>query len=1135
VTNPNSDPLVGRTVGQYEILSRVGGGGMGVVYTARDTRLTRIVALKFLPPQWSHDATAKERFVREAQAASATNHPNICTIHDIETADDGQLFIVMAYYEGQTLKARLEPGPLPIEEALDIAMQVADGLAKAHAQGVVHRDIKPGNLILTEEGVRILDFGLATFADALKLTTENALLGTVAYMSPEQVRGQQADARTDVWATGAVLYEMLTGHAPFGGSHAEAIGYAVRNEQPMPIREERPDVPEEVEQLVFRALHKEPTVRFASGRELARALRQVRGLSVPLDLRTQPVPEASTVRPRRNSVGPKRWIAAACVVALAAAVAIWWLFRPTARVILAVAPVENQSGYADLNRFKFALTQSLVDSLSDSRAVRVVPYVRFLEITRSLRIKGSEPANADMIQALAAHSGASVLVVPTVVQENGRWRGRAEIRDLATATTLATIETDQTPSALEHDVAQHLVVLLASKIDVYLTSVGPMQASIAAWMRRQWRRRDEPESDVVRPLEAAQALEDGLDAYERMEYDAALAAFRKAAELSRNPQPMMWRSRVARLVRYDDEARQAARDSLNRLDETTSTERRLLVQAVAAEARDEFVDAERYLRALSELKGDEPYWAAELAAFLERRGRIADAIVVYTHALELDHTMPRPDVELCRLYNRDDKRLNAIDHGNRARTKYESLGNQYGIAQALMCLSDSLAPGNATERQEARRYANEAVKRLSDVESKYNLARAENYAAMTAGLVGNLSEALDAGQRALTAARATGNKVLEPLVLMNLGVTNARMRRRNAAIEFYRQSSEGFRALGDQRRAAQNHLNAGWLAIDYGVLGEGRRDVEAALAVFDTIGDKSFEVSCRHALGMYHLASGQYEEAETQLNRALELARDQRLFETISTLTIDLAQVKSERGDYEAARAGLDTVVGNGQAEDTPRALIRRAQTTARWGDFAAARTDLRQAAHTLQERKNTALDPLRLLVEAEIAYDSGDITRAARTLTEAVALSDPDFPEPASVDARIQLGWITGISGDPLAGQRLAEHALAEARRTGRTALIAGALVTVARMKLDQHRLDEAAGALNEVLQADILAAIGPELRARAYHWRGIVKKAQGKLDEASRDLAESEQTVARIRTALSGPHRAPFDLRTSVRDILK
>src|SRR5688572_15006524 len=204
--------MVGRTVAHYEIVARRGGGGMGVVYEARDTRLGRTVALKFLPPQWSHDEAAKQRFVREAQAASATHHPNICTIHDIGTAADGQLFIVMAYYEGITLKQRIErDGPLPLAEALDIATQVADGLAKAHAQGIVHRDIKPGNLILTDDGVRIVDFGLATFADALQLTIPGSTVGTAAYMSPEQVRGAAADARSDVWAAGVILYEMLTG------------------------------------------------------------------------------------------------------------------------------------------------------------------------------------------------------------------------------------------------------------------------------------------------------------------------------------------------------------------------------------------------------------------------------------------------------------------------------------------------------------------------------------------------------------------------------------------------------------------------------------------------------------------------------------------------------------------------------------------------------------------------------------------------------------------------------------------------------------------------------------------------------------------------------------------------------------
>ena len=165
MSTPTADPLVGKTVAQYEVVAKLGGGGMGVVYKARDTKLGRLVALKFLPPQWSHDESAKQRFIREAQAASATDHRNICTIHNIESTDDGQLFIVMAYYDGRTLKQKLEAGALGVDEALDIASQVAEGLAKAHGQGVVHRDIKPGNLMVTEDGIKILDFGLAKFAD----------------------------------------------------------------------------------------------------------------------------------------------------------------------------------------------------------------------------------------------------------------------------------------------------------------------------------------------------------------------------------------------------------------------------------------------------------------------------------------------------------------------------------------------------------------------------------------------------------------------------------------------------------------------------------------------------------------------------------------------------------------------------------------------------------------------------------------------------------------------------------------------------------------------------------------------------------------------------------------------------------
>src|SRR5688572_5185180 len=330
---------------------------MGVVYAARDTKLGRRVALKFLPPQWSHDESAKQRFIREAQAASATDHPNICTIHDIGTAADGQLFIVMAHYDGQTLKARLEGGRLAVDEAVEIAAQIAEGLAKAHSQGVVHRDIKPGNLMLTENGVKILDFGLAKFADVrLKLTLEGSTIGTNAYMSPEQARGDEADARSDVWAVGVVLYEMLTGEVPFKGGYPEAISHAIKNDPPQSIRATVPEVPEALEQLVFRALYKERAVRIQSARDLARGLRSLQGRTLPLELRTEPLPAVDIRRagaPRLRPWWTSRNAAVAAAVLLAVTVgAPVWVLLPVERVPVVVAPAVNQTGDAELDPYR---------------------------------------------------------------------------------------------------------------------------------------------------------------------------------------------------------------------------------------------------------------------------------------------------------------------------------------------------------------------------------------------------------------------------------------------------------------------------------------------------------------------------------------------------------------------------------------------------------------------------------------------------------------------------------------------------------------------------------------------------------------------------------------------------------------
>jgi formylglycine-generating enzyme required for sulfatase activity/dienelactone hydrolase len=270
--------MIGKTVSHYKILEELGSGGMGVVYRAEDIRLKRPVALKFLPPELTRDKEAKARFIHEAQTASALQHHNICTIHEIDETPDGQLFICMDCYDGETLKQKIARGALPGGEAIDTAIQIAEGLSKAHEAGMVHRDIKPANIMVTRDGVvKILDFGLAKLAGQTKMTRTGTTLGTVAYMSPEQAKGMEVDARSDIFSLGAVLYEMLAGQVPFPGEHEAAVLYGIVNSEPEPVERGRLDVPEELQRIVGKMLTKGVDARYQRARDLITDLESLQG------------------------------------------------------------------------------------------------------------------------------------------------------------------------------------------------------------------------------------------------------------------------------------------------------------------------------------------------------------------------------------------------------------------------------------------------------------------------------------------------------------------------------------------------------------------------------------------------------------------------------------------------------------------------------------------------------------------------------------------------------------------------------------------------------------------------------------------------------------------------------------------
>jgi serine/threonine protein kinase len=287
--------MIGQTVSHYRILEKLGAGGMGVVYKAEDITLKRLAALKFLPPELTKDAGAKQRFLHEARAAAVLNHANIVTVYEINEHDE-RTYIAMEYVEGQTLKKLIsaDPSPithhpLPIPQVIDIATQIASGLAAAHEKGIVHRDIKPANIFITKNNVvKVLDFGIAKLAGSqTRLTKTGSTMGTVAYMSPEQAQGKEVDQRSDIWSLGIILYEMLAGKTPFQGEYMQGVVYSILNEQPKPLEKVRPDMPAGLELVVGRALAKDPKDRYQSMNDLAANLKAATEGTQPIAARTR--------------------------------------------------------------------------------------------------------------------------------------------------------------------------------------------------------------------------------------------------------------------------------------------------------------------------------------------------------------------------------------------------------------------------------------------------------------------------------------------------------------------------------------------------------------------------------------------------------------------------------------------------------------------------------------------------------------------------------------------------------------------------------------------------------------------------------------------------------------------------------
>ncbi len=622
-------------VRHYHITEKLGEGGMGVVYKAEDSKLKRSVAIKFLPPELTRDPTAKERFIYEAQAASALDHPNICTIHEINETDDGQIFIAMACYEGESLKEKIERGPLSVDGALDVAIQIARGLAKAHSKKIIHRDIKPANILITDEGqVKIIDFGLAKLTGRTGITRTGSVMGTVAYMSPEQAQGTNVDHRTDIWSLGIILYEMLTGAYPFKGEYDQAVIYSIINEDLEPM----PGVSMEIEQIVNKALAKIPDERY---QHLDNLVYDLKAIGKQHGTETKITPPFFAKYSAKNKTHLYGGVASLLVLTV---VILLYLFASPGKAIdsIAVLPLINLSGDPEQEYFADGMTEALTAELGQISALKVISR------TSAMRYKNSNKSITEIARELNVDGLVEGSVFPA----------GEEIR-----VTIQLIDGSTDQHIWSASYQRHLRDILVLQNEIASDVAGKIHVSVSPEEQRRLAtiRTVDPEAYrfylVGNHHLNSFSLQEALDSYqEAVELDPGYAPAYAGIAMTTIEMGTWWGSSPPQ------EVLPKARATVNRaldLDPTTAV-------AYMALGSIEFLfewdwkSAEDSFKWGMELNPGSSYFRIKYANFLTAMGRFEESIEIGRNTLELDPLSPAVYNELgfaLQLAGHDDEAL----------------------------------------------------------------------------------------------------------------------------------------------------------------------------------------------------------------------------------------------------------------------------------------------------------------------------------------------------------------------------------------------------------------------------------------------------------------------------------------------